>query len=263
MTGLPRKLLTRSTDFILLIVIIIVWEIVTSGLRIIPAYLFPSFSQVVSRLSSEVVSGKVLLAAAFSLYRFSTSLMIGVFGGILVGWILGWYKLAYRIAAPLIYSLYPIPMISLYGLFIIWVGLTDQAIIAVGAVTAFFQVLLNTITGVKDVDPILVRAARDYGANDRQIAVKVVFPSAVPLIVAGFKLAVIGAFIVDVTAEMIFTPPYSSGLGWSVAFYAFIQNDPAGTLSALLVLAIVGGVIINFAEYLDKKAARWRRAIKE
>jgi NitT/TauT family transport system permease protein len=93
---------------------------------------------------------------------------------------------------------------ALFPLFILWFGLGETSKVMTIMIGVVFLVLINTVTGVKAIDPVLLKAARDLGANQRQIFMKVVIPGALPNIFTGLRLgagmALILVFITEIEA---------------------------------------------------------------
>ncbi|MBI1892828.1 MAG: ABC transporter permease subunit [Candidatus Rokubacteria bacterium] len=141
-----------------------------------------------------------------------------------------------RIADPWIAALYPLPKISLIPLLIIWLGTGEAYKIVISAFTAFFPIVINTYTGIRQADPGLLKAAEDLGANRRQVQMKVVIPAAIPSIFAGFRLGMGVTIILVVAAEMI-GGSRQSGMG--------------------IVLAVLGVVVTKLQDWIDSLVAPW------
>ena len=160
-----------------------------------------------------------------------------------------------RIADPWIAALYPLPKIALIPLLIIWLGTGEAYKIVISAVTAFFPVVISTYAGIRQADRGLMKAAEDLGANRRQIQMKVVIPSAVPSIFAGFHLGMGVTIILVVAAEMI------GGSGRSGMGYLLINAgqvmETEKVFASLIVLAVVGVVVTKVQQWIDGRVAPW------
>ena len=138
-----------------------------------------------------------------SLQRLAWGFVIGSVLGIAIGVAVGFFAVAEAIGTPLIAATFPIPKIALLPLLILWLGLGEPSKIAVIALGVFFPMAINTYAGVRQADPLLIRAAVSFVAGRLSVIRKVVLPSALPMIVAGLRLAAGTALLLLVAAEMI------------------------------------------------------------
>ena len=120
-------------------------------------------------------------------------------------------------------------------------------------VGVLYPVLLNAIVGVKSVDPVLVKAARDMGAGGRQLFWEVMLPGSLPMVIAGLKLGSGVAFILVVASEMLYG---QSGLGFQVQDSASILQMN-GVFAALLVLCALGVLLFFAVDRLERWAIPW------
>src|SRR5262249_57478278 len=106
---------------------------------------------------------------------------------------------------------FPIPKIALLPLLILWLGIGEASKVTVIALGVFFPMAINTYTGVRQADPLLIRAAVSFGAGRWSVIRKVIVPSALPMVFAGLKLGAGPALLLLVAAEMIAA---ESGIGF-------------------------------------------------
>jgi NitT/TauT family transport system permease protein len=173
---------------------------------------------------------------------------------------MGMSRVVSRVLDPWIAALYPLPKISLIPLLIIWLGTGEAYILTISAVTAFFPVVISTYAGIRQADQGLIRAARDLGANERQVQLQVVIPSAVPSIFAGLHLGMGVTIILVVAAEMI-GGSNQSGMGYLLIRFGQVMETEK-VFAALIVLAVFGGVIIKTQERIDRWLAPWATGTK-
>jgi NitT/TauT family transport system permease protein len=171
---------------------------------------------------------------------------------------MGSSKRMYDWLNPLLQVLRPIPPIAYIPLAILWFGLGDAPAVFLIALGAFFPVLMNTIAGVRHVDGIYVRAARNLGVNQRTMFVRVMLPAAVPYILSGVRIGIGTAFIVVIVSEMI---AVNNGLGFRILEareYFWSDKIIAGMISiGLLGLAIDIGM-----NKLNNHLLRWHRGLE-
>jgi NitT/TauT family transport system permease protein len=148
-----------------------------------------------------------------------------------------------------------LPKISLIPLLIIWLGTGEIYIITISVVSAFFPVVISTYVGIRQADQNLVRAARDLGANARQIQMKVIVPAAIPSIFAGLQLGMGVTIILVVAAEMI-GGSTQSGMGYLLIRYGQVMETEK-VFAGLIVLAVFGAIIIKTQGYIERLIAPW------
>ena len=127
------------------------------------------------------LNGRLPWAIAVSLHRVLQGFIYGSLLGITLGLLVGWFRAVEDAVDPLVAAIFPIPKSALFPLFILWFGLGETSKVMTIMIGVLFLVLINTVTGVKAIDPVLLKAARDLGANQRQIFTKVVIPGPCPI----------------------------------------------------------------------------------
>ena len=149
---------------------------------------------------------------------------------------------------------YGAPKLAFAPLFILWFGIGIESKIALVASVVFFIVYFNTLSGVRALDPRLVQMAQIAGAGERHVARHIVFPAAVPHILAGFRIAVPYAIGGAVIAELISS---NRGLGYLVQTGA-MNFDTTSVFSAILAATLIvhaANWLLNAAE---RALLRWR-----
>jgi ABC-type nitrate/sulfonate/bicarbonate transport system permease component len=145
----------------------------------------------------------LLLHVGSSMVRFAAAFSSAGIVGVALGVVMGLSRRAYCLLDPLITVTMPIPGIAWAPLFMLWLGFGAPAIIAVGAVAAFFPVVRNTCAGVSSIDVRLLRAARSLGADNRTVLLKVCLPGAMGHVLAGLSLGFARGWRAIIAAEMI------------------------------------------------------------
>jgi ABC-type nitrate/sulfonate/bicarbonate transport system permease component len=126
---------------------------------------------------------------------------------------MGWWGRFNRYINPIVELLRPIPPLAWIPISILWFGIGLQQNIFIIMIGCFFPVLLNTIHGVRGVDPVLIRAAQNFCANEFTILRRVVLPAALPNIFTGARIGLGVAWMVLVAAELVAA---TSGLGFMI-----------------------------------------------
>ncbi len=164
-----------------------------------------------------LVSGEMVDDAIGSLYRVVAGFVVGAVlalpVGLLMGLLMGASNKIYALMNPMVQVLRPIPPIAYIPLAILWFGLGNPPSVFLIAIGAFFPILMNTIAGVRHVDGIYIRAARNLGVSQWTLFTRVMLPAATPYILAGVRIGIGTAFIVVIVSEMI---AVNNGLGFRI-----------------------------------------------
>ena len=203
-------------------------------------------------------SGELLIDTLGSMYRVVVGFAIGAGLALPLGLWMGSSRHAYAWLNPLMQVLRPIPPIAYIPLAILWFGLGNAPALFLISLGAFFPVLMNTIAGVRQVDSIYIRAARNLGVSRQTMFLRVMLPAAVPYILSGVRIGIGTAFIVVIVSEMI---AVNNGLGFRILEareYFWSDKIIAGMISiGLLGLAIDIGM-----NKLNNHLLRWHRGLE-
>lgn len=199
------------------------------------------------------IQGHIAASLTRSVAGFGAALVAGVSLGLLIAW----YGRLNSVLNPLLELFRNTAALALLPVFTLLLGIGEESKISIVAYAAFFPVLLNTIAGVKTVDPLLIRAARSLGLNSFRLFQKVILPSAVPTIFTGIRMAGTASILVLIAAEMVGA---KAGLGYLIvnAQSSFLIPDMyAGILTVSLL-----GLGVNFLLVaLERHFSRWRTAV--
>ena len=180
---------------------------------LLPEDHFPPISQSISELGSQLAEGAFWTAVGNTVQGWALGLGIAAVLGIPLGLIIGSNRLLYRAMRGLIEFLRPIPSVALIPLAILIYGTGMQSKVFLAAFASFWQVIVASLYGVQDVDPVATDTARSFGFNRRQRLFRVTLPSAVPYIATGLRIASAVSLILTVTAELVIG---AAGLGNSI-----------------------------------------------
>ena len=236
-----------------LLAALLVWEAV-ARVGWVPVLFLPSPVGVVLEAGEMLRSGELVGHLAASLSRLLLGFVTGAVLGVAVGVTVGFFAVAEAVGTPVIAATFPIPKIALLPLLILWLGLGEPSKVAVIALGVFFPMAINTFTGVRQADPLLVRAAVAFGARRWSIIRKVVLPSALPMVFAGLRLGAGTALLLLVAAEMI---AVESGIGFLV-LHAGNLMQTTKLMVGIVVLSLLG-VLSHWAlGRLERLAIPWR-----
>jgi len=201
--------------------------------------LFPTPWQVllgIVELAQQGVLAKYVIA---SLFRVTWGFLLAILVGVPLGLFLGWFKLAAAALNPLIQIFRPISPIAWIPVAILWFGITDVAPVFLIFLASVFPITVSSMAAVQNMQPVYVRAARNFGLGNVALFRKVIFPACLPQILTGLRIALGIAWLVVVAAEMI---AVNSGLG-----YLIIDARNAGKRYDLVVAGMVMIGLIGLA----------------
>jgi NitT/TauT family transport system permease protein len=203
-------------------------------------------------------SGELIVDSLGSLYRVLVGFAVGAGLALPIGLAMGASRIVYTWLNPLFQLLRPIPPIAFIPLSILWFGLGNPPAIFLIALGAFFPVLMNTIAGVRQVDGIYLRAARNLGANGGTMFLRVILPAAVPYILTGMRIGIGTAFIVVIVSEMI---AVNNGLGFRILeAREYFWSDKI--IAGMITIGILGLAIDAGMNRLNNYLLRWHRGLE-
>ena len=196
----------------------------------------PSPARVVAALWGLAASGEIFEHALISTTRLLIALGVAIALAVPLGFWMGRSRTAEAFIDPLVELLRPISGIAWLplALFIFGVGNTLPVFIMV--YVGFFPILLNTMAGVRQVDPKLIAAAHTMGVGRRALLVHVLVPAALPTVMVGIRLAFAASWAAIVAAELIGAP---SGLGFAIEWYRQLLMTPK-VFAFIMVIGVVG-----------------------
>jgi len=203
-------------------------------------------------------SGEMLHDTYSSLFRVVAGFLIGAALALPFGLLMGASPRIYELFNPLMQILRPIPPIAYIPLAILWFGLGNPPSFFLIAIGAFFPVLMNTIAGVRQVDGIYLRAARNLGVNQWTMFTRVILPAATPYILAGVRIGIGTAFIVVIVSEMI---AVNDGLGFRILeAREFMWSDKI--IAGMITIGMLGLLIDTAVSHLNNHLLRWHRGLE-
>ncbi len=203
-------------------------------------------------------SGELVVDSMGSMYRVFMGFCIGTGMALPLGLLMGASQRIYALFNPMMQVLRPIPPIAYIPLSILWFGLGNPPAIFLIAIGAFFPVLINTIAGVRQVDGIYIRAARNLGANQATMFTRVILPAAVPYILSGVRIGIGTAFIVVIVSEMI---AVNNGLGFRILeAREYFWSDKI--IAGMITIGLWGLAIDAVVSRLNNYLLRWHRGLE-
>ncbi len=251
--NLNKRVSKQAHGLILIFVLFFAWEILPST-GLVSSIFFPTFSETVLTLKNLILSGELLVHIKASLQRSIIGYGLAAIVAIPLGLIMGWYAQIEKYTDLLIQSLRNTSLFALLPLFIMLFGIGETSKIAIVFYAALWFMLINTISGVKSVDPLYIKAAKSFGISDIDLFIKIIIPASIPSIIAGARLSAKTAVMVVIAAEMLAA---KSGLGYFVQNAQLMYRIPE-MYAGILTLAIIGLSLNYLLVWLEKKATYWK-----
>ncbi len=234
--------------------ILVVWQVLVQTGKLSELFL-PAPLSVLRAMWQLTVSGMLPWAILVSLNRVVQGFVAGSLAGVVLGLLAGAVPWIEDVVDPWVAAAYPIPKSALFPLFMLWFGLGDSSKVVTIAVGVLFLVLVNTMTGVKSINPILIKAAIDLGATRLQVFVKVILPGALPNIFTGLRLgagmALILVFITEIEAT-------KAGLGYML-WDAFQLLDTTRVFVGIVAFGLLGVATTYVLAWLERASCPWAR----
>ncbi len=236
------------------IAIIVVWQIIAMS-DLWPDNVFPSPYEIAEDLAYGAADASLFYGIGTSIWRLLVGLAIAIAGGIVLGIFMARVEAVNQTVGSLGLGLQSIPSVAWVPLAILWFGLTDGGIIFVTAVGAIFAVTINTYTGVKNIDPHFIEAARNMGAKGSQLITAVLIPAAFPYMISGFKQGWAFAWRGVIGAEILFS---FLGLGFLLNAGRSL-NDVSQVIAIMLVIMGIGLAVdgVVFQKIENRVMSRW------
>jgi ABC-type nitrate/sulfonate/bicarbonate transport system permease component len=200
------------------------------------------------------VRGQLWVHLAATLERVALGFGTGAALGVGLGLAAGHLRPVHSIVEPLVEMLRPIPPLAVLPMFIVWVGIGETSKIGFITYATFFPIFLTTVTGVRQIDPLLLRAAQSLGARGVGLFTRVILRAALPDILTGLRLGVALAFFVIVISEFIGA---EHGLGYLIndGRNFFLVPQMLGAAVVLGLLGYAGNALVRL---LERRLNRWQ-----
>jgi len=178
---------------------------------------------------------------------------VGAGLGLSLGLAMGTSRRLRRIVDPLVAALHPIPRLAFFPLIIVVLGVGESSKLAAVSLGAFFPMLLNTVAGVRGMNPVHLELARNFGATRRQMFLHVLLPGSMPLMLTGLRLSANAAFHSTIGVEMV-----GSRNGIGAMLWLSWQTFRIDHLYAILtVIAAIGISLAALLRWVTQRSAPW------
>jgi sulfonate transport system permease protein len=253
---LPRA--DGLVQWIVPLAIVLIWQIACEA-GLVPARVLPAPSEVVLAGWKLLLSGELARNIWVSFWRAAAGFVIGGGIGFAFGLANGLSELSNRLTDTTLQMVRNVPHLALIPLVILWFGIDESAKLFLVALGVFFPIYLNTLHGIRSVDPQLIEMGRIYGMSDRELFRRVIFPGALPSIFVGVRFALGIMWLTLIVAETIAA---SSGLGYmAMQAREFMQIDVV--LLSILIYALLGKLADSASRVLERLTLSWHPAFQK
>lgn len=237
--------------------IILIWELTTSVLGWFKWILLPPPTDVLMTMVTMVADGELFMHAGYSLMRVILGFLLAAVVAVPLGVLMGWIPQLSYIVDPIVEIMRPIPPIAWIGLALLWFGIGIQSAIFLVFIGAFFPILLNTVSGVRNVEKRLIEVAYTFGARDFNVLSKVVLPAASPVIYTGLRVGMGIGWMCVVAAEMI---AVKYGLG-NLIIEASNLAQTDKVMVGMITIGVLGLAINLLFEKAGDRMFAWQQGI--
>ena len=213
----------------------------------------PRPSAVALRTWEIVVSGSVVMPLASTLSLLFAGYIVGCIAAIVLGLFMGNYRRLYNLFEPLVELLRPIPKAALLPALILFLGVGATMKITLVALAAFFPVLINTVQGVRAVEPVLTDMARTYGHTERATLLRILLPASAPYILGGMRVSLGISLIVVIIAEMVSA---SGGLG-DVIIHGQRMFLVVDSYAWVVIVGALGFILNAVFRWAERRTTFW------
>lgn len=241
------------TKTIAVLLLLAIWEFAPRAGLVDATFLTP-FSDVVVALGELTANGQLVEHIEASLTRSLSGFGLAVLFAVPLGVLIGWYKIVSDVLTPLVQLFLNTAALALLPVFVLILGIGEASKIAIVFYACAWPILLNTISGVRNVDPTLLKLARSLDLQPLQLFGKVILPASIPTIFTGLRLAGAAAIVVVIAAEMVGA---KAGLG-------FLINDSQYNFAipymyaGIVAISVIGVGFNQLLVFIERRLTSWK-----
>jgi len=244
---------SRHGGWIALAIVLALWQLAGSTGWVNPVFLPPP-SAIAVAIWKLATSGALWQHVSWSVMRIGSGWIIGTVAGVAVGFAIGLSTLARSVGITFVSALFPIPKIALLPLLILWLGIGEEPKVATIALGVFFSTAISVYSGVDAVPRNLIRMAQSFNVPFHAIVRRVIWPGALPSILAGFRITASVALLLVVSAEMI-------GAQYGIGAFVLQAGNLMQTdqlLAGVVILSAFGLAVGKLINLLEARLLHWR-----
>ena len=199
------------------------------------------------------MAGEVFHHLLISMKEFISGFALAIVVGIPVGIVLGRWRFLTLLFDPILMAFYTTPRLAMMPMLVVWFGVGFGSTMAVVFLGVVFPLIVNAAVGIREVDPVWIRAVQSFGGNEWDIFRKVLLPGSIPPIMTGIRLGVGRGLLGVVVSEMY---AGTEGLGYQIDLYANAFRI-ADLIALIAVISVLGFILVNLVRLVEARVRRW------
>ena len=239
---------------VLVLIVLTIWEIMSRSGWISPLF-FPPPSKILINFIELIVSKKLFEHLWITIFRLVAGCLIGGIPGLVLGLAMGWSPRIRRVFDPIVAALHPMPKIAIFPLIMIIFGLGNASKIAAIAIASFFPMLINSMAGVRQINPVYFEVTKNFGAGVWKTFTRVIIPGSLPMILTGIRLSINVALLITIAVEWVSS---KTGLGVLI-WFAWQTLRIEELYASLIVIGLLGFLINSGLYFLTTYLAPWQK----
>ena len=241
----------KTASIITMVVLIVIWFVTTTELKLIPSLFFPSPSDVFNTLVQ--VRSSIVNHSFITVFRVIVSFALGSLIGVLVGLLMTRFQIIFGLLEPVIEALRPVPPIALVPFFILWFGIGDFGKLLLAGLGCFMVMVITTIEAVRNVPRIYLQAALSLGAENAYSYRTVIVPAIIPELIAALRVSLALAFALMIAAELMGA---QTGLGYMIMVARRSLNTPT-ILLGIIIIGLEAWLSDRLLGYFTRSITKW------
>jgi NitT/TauT family transport system permease protein len=248
----PRRLPGSHGRFLILffLITVAVWQVLckVTGVR---SYIFPAPTDVFHELLTG--SGFLFWHTLYTMTATLVAFAISVILGIVLSIGIVYSRLLDRTLFTSLVATNAVPKVAIAPLFILWIGIGIESKILIAILVSIFPMVVDSVVGLRSVDPGLLDLARAYRGSTLQMFWKIRLPNALPSIFAGMKVAISLSLVGTIVGEFV-------GSNWGLGFVILQsqgQYNTARVFAAILILAVLGTLLFQLLDWAEQRVIPW------
>lgn len=240
-----------------ILIFLVVWQLLPV-VGLVDGRYFPNATTTLSQLGRNFTTGGLWSDIGLTLWAWAAGLAIATAAAVILGTVIGLVPFLRRSTHTMVEFLRPIPSVALIPLAILTNGLSMRAALVIIVFASFWQVFVQVLYGVADVDAVARDTARSFGLGRLERFRSLVFPTALPYLMTGVRLAATVSLILAITAQMFIGNP---GLGRSIV----LAQSGANYVQVYALVIVTGllGLVVNLGfRAIEKRVLKWHESVR-
>jgi ABC-type nitrate/sulfonate/bicarbonate transport system permease component len=254
----PRRVRRPLLGAVGLLSFLSIWQLIPM-LGLIDREYLPYTTDVAARLAHEVADLAFWRRLVLTMEAWAIGLTIASLAALVLGTVIGLVPFLRRATHTTVEFLRPIPSVAIVPIAVIIQGISIQAALIITVYASFWQMFVQVLYGVADVDVVARDTARSFGLTPAERLTRLVLPTALPYVTTGLRLAASVALILAITSEMVIGNP---GLGTLIMFSRSTPGDAAGLYAFVVVAGLLGVTINAVFRLIERRLLYWHQSVR-